>query len=274
MNTFADELNPIEHLSNKNNYKKFSLIQKDGSIQNKVILSIPNIELREQIICDHYLRKHIFYFLNTSVEFRIKTRDNPWDFELELSNGENITIEITSIADQEDLFKKFKYEERLVQNSNKEEIELQEIIKLNYNFPDNIIQEKINEYKNQNVTKKNLITNPYFNKNFVFLSNFEEKIQSFDIMLQDSINKKVEKKHKGKEDLILIIDNRTITFTLKDLIHHFETMDDYFNQLPFKEVWFYTGYYSDDDGNNAEYNLIPLKLSNRKLEKLNNKLLK
>lgn len=41
---------------------------------------------------------------------------------------------------------------------------------------------------------------------------------------------------------------------------------DYFYELPFKEVWLYTGYYSDISGNYAEYSFSPLKISDSKME--------
>ena len=52
-----------------------------------------------------------------------------------------------------------------------------------------------------------------------------------------------------------------------------ETVDEkiceiatYISSLPFKEVWLYTGYYSDNDGSNSEYTLIPLKIPEDKIE--------
>ncbi len=261
---YAEELNPKQQLKNKNNFQKFALIHKDGSKVERIILSVPNIEKREEIICSHFLSRYVRFFIGKRTGIKIISRDEPWDFEIELSNGEELTMEITSIADQPDLFKKFKYQERLLKCSSEPKIEFHELLKMNYNFPDKKIDNLIEDYENQDIAKNALVQNPYYLKNFIFQSNFEEKVDSLDKLLKSSINKKVNKKHKGKQDLILIIDNRTVTFTLEDLYHHFETLDDYFKKLPFKEVWFYTGYYSDDDGNNAEYSLSPLKISDKK----------
>jgi hypothetical protein len=35
---------------------------------------------------------------------------------------------------------------------------------------------------------------------------------------------------------------------------------DGLNDLPFREVWIYTGYYSDVTGNDAEYSFISIKI--------------
>jgi hypothetical protein len=40
-----------------------------------------------------------------------------------------------------------------------------------------------------------------------------------------------------------------------------EELGDYFQNRSFMEIWFYTGYYSSFDGNDAEYNLAPFKLT-------------
>lgn len=272
MDEFAEELNPKQPLKGKNNYEKFILVHKDGSKIERTILSVPRIEKREEIICTHFLSRYIRFFIGKPTGLKIISRDNPWDFEIDLSNGEKLILEITSIADQPDLFKKFKYQERLKEYSSNEDIEFHELVKLNYNFPDQNVYDVIKEYKNQNISSNSLVPNPYHGKYFIFQSHFEEKIESFDLLLRQSIDKKVNKKHTGKQKVILILDNRTITFTLEDLYHHFETMDDYFKELPFKEVWLYTGYYSDDDGNNAEYSLSPLKISKDKFQILKEKL--
>ncbi|QNL48304.1 hypothetical protein H8S90_16065 [Olivibacter sp. SDN3] len=64
----------------------------------------------------------------------------------------------------------------------------------------------------------------------------------------------------------------TVTYELEDVVNYLDKLGNYFETLPFKEVWLYTGYYSDLDGNNAEYSFVPLKVEEIKLEKLKSKL--
>lgn len=271
-NEIAKSLNPLQKLDGKNNYQEFILVQKNGDTKKRIILFIPNIEIREQVICNQYLSRYVQLFLEETVGVNIISRDKPWDFELELSNSEKLIIEITSIADEVDLFKTFKYQERITDKSNYEHIEFHELIKLNNIFPDPKIQELIDTYKKQKISKDKLVPNPNYGKEFIFQSSISEDLVSFDRLLKTAIDKKVNKNHPKKEDVTLIIDNRTVTYELEDIIEYFNSLDDYFVNLPFKEVWLYTGYYSDLDGSNAEYSLAPLKITKEKFEKLANKI--
>lgn len=79
---------PVSRLDNKNNYKRFSRIERDGSIVERVFLDVPDPSERERLICMHYLRHITRHFLKEDVGVNILTRDNPWDFSLELSTGE------------------------------------------------------------------------------------------------------------------------------------------------------------------------------------------
>lgn len=271
-NTKAKSLNPIQNLDGKNNYQRFFLIEKDGKRTERIILFVNNIELREQIICIQFLSKYVQFFIEETTGLKFISRDKPWDFEIELSNSEKLTLEITSIADETDLFRNFKYQERISDISNFEQIEFHELIKLNGIFPDLEIQMQIDDLKTLKTNKNQLIKNPHFNKQFIFQSSINEDLLNFDEILKASINKKVEKNHPNKENVILVIDNRTVTYDLQNVINYLEKLDDYFDNLPFKEVWLYTGYYSDLDGNNAEFSLVPLKLDQQQISKLKKKL--
>ncbi len=268
INSLAKSLNPVKNLKGKSNYQKFILIDKEGKTTERIILFIHQIEVREQIICIHFLSRYIQMFVGMPTGIKFLSRDKPWDFEIELSNSEKLILEITSIADEVSLFRNFKYQERIYKKSNEKQIEFHEMIKLNGLFPMSEIQKEIELLKSKGISKKQLIDNPYYGKEFIFESSISDDLLDFDIILKTAIDKKIEKKHKGKEDVILIIDNRTVTYKLEDIIEHLESLNDYFENLPFKEVWIYTGYYSDFDGNNAEYSFVPLKLDKLKIEKL------
>lgn len=271
-NKIAKSLNPIQKLDNKNNYQEFILVEQDGTMKKRIILFVSNIEVREQIICNHFLSRYVQLFIEKPTGIRFVSRDNPWDFEIELSTSDNLIIEITSIADEIDLFKTFKYQERICEKSNYEQIKFRELIKLNMLFPRPEIQQIIDMLDNKRVDKNQLVSNPHYGTKFLFESSISEDIKYFDKIIKEAIEKKVNKKHPNKEDVILIIDNRTVTFELEDIFRHLENLDNYFETLPFKEVWLYTGYYSDLDGNNAEYSFAPFKINQQKREKLQNKL--
>lgn len=271
-NKIAKSLNPIQQIENKNNFQEFILVKRDGKTKKRIILFVSNIELREQIICTHFLSRYVQLFIEKPTGIKFVSRDSPWDFQIELSNSENLILEITSIADEIDIFKTFKYQERICDKSNYEQIEFHELKKLNNLFPRIEIQKVIDELENKGIDKNDLVTNPHYKNKFLFESSISEDLKNFDKIIKEAIGKKVNKRHPDKENVTLIIDNRTVTFELEDILIHLDNLDDYFENLPFKEVWLYTGYYSDFDGNNAEYSLAPLKIDDLKREKLINKL--
>src|SRR5690606_35844692 len=117
-NKIAKSLNPIKELNDKNNYQEFILVEKDGSVKKRIVLFITNIEIREQVICNHFLSRYVQLFVEKPTGIRFISRYSPWDFEMELSNSEKIILEITSIADEVELFKTFKYQERISEISN------------------------------------------------------------------------------------------------------------------------------------------------------------
>lgn len=271
-NTKAKEFNPIHGLESKNNFQRFFLVEKNGETKERIILFVSNIDLREQIICNQFLGRYVMLFIEKPIGIKFISRDKPWDFEIELSNSEKLILEITSIADETDLFRIFKYQERISEKSNYEKIEFHELVKLNELFPDSEIQKLIENFKTLKTSKNQLVQNPHYKKQFIFESSLNEDLLSFDKILKISIDKKVKKNHPNKENVILIIDNRTVTYDLESVINHLETLDEYFYNLPFREVWLYTGYYSDFDGSNAEFSLIPLKLEEQKIKKIEAKL--
>lgn len=164
-NNIAKSLNPIQNLEGKNNYQRFVLIERNGNTKERIILFVNNIELREQIICNHFLSRYVQLFLEEPTGVRYISRDNPWDFEIELSNSEKMILEITSIADEVELFKNFKYQERISEKNNFEQIEFHELVKLNDLFPEIEIQKEIDQLKIKAIPKNQLVDNPTMEKN-------------------------------------------------------------------------------------------------------------
>ena len=222
----------------------------------------------------HYLKYYVKFFYKELVGINIISRDNPWDFKIELSSEEVFNVEITSIADNTSFFKKMKYEERFVTKSFDKKIPLHELIKLNRLFPNSDASEKINSYLDAKLSKKEYVENPYKSSNTrLFWSiDFEEKTP-LENLLQESIEKKELKKHSEKDKTALIIDNRTILYKISDLNSAIDSLSEFLCSSSFREIWFYTGYCSDLDGNNAEFSLAPLKVTDNQmniLEKTSN----
>lgn len=269
MNIIKSSFHPKCDLKDKRNYKRFNRILRDGTVIERILLDVPDIEMRENLICLHVLRNHVRIFYKREVGFNIVSRDQPWDFGIELDNKEKINVEITSIAEDPDLFKKMKREERLVSSSLKSEIPFHELKKLNGFFPNEDITKLVAELESKKTLNQTLIKNPYFEKNGnIFLSDFYFDEVPIQILIKDAIESKEAKKHNEKENTILIIDNRTVTYEYDDLHKASEELSAFYDSCSFKEIWFYTGYCTNNDGNYAEFSLGPLKLPEDKWQLL------
>lgn len=255
---------PVSGLDDKNNYKRFSRIERDGSIVERVFLDVPDPSERELLICMHYLRHIARHFLKEDVGLNILARDNPWDFSLELSTGDVFYVEITSIADMSKHFSINKSEERLNKWRSENLIPLHELEKLNWLFPDKGVEELVSTYKESGISDGDYVENPFRGEGtYIFLSSMPETSVSLEELIKDAIAKKERKGHSHKEKTVLIIDNRTSLFEISDYVMAANSLSEYCNSLPFPEIWFYTGYCSDNDGNNAEFSFAPLKVTDK-----------
>lgn len=101
---------PVKPLEGKSNYKRYFRIERDGSVKERIFLNVPNISLREEIICKYYLSFLVRNFIQPTNPIGVKftSRDDPWDFRVELSNGLSFNVEVTSVADNQWLHEKMK----------------------------------------------------------------------------------------------------------------------------------------------------------------------
>lgn len=254
---------PVSGLEGKSNFKRFIRIERDGSAIERVFLNVPDSSSRELLICMHYFRHICRHFLGEDMGVNILNRDCPWDFSLEFSSGAVLNLEITSISDMRQHFEINKNEERLFKWISEEIIPLHELEKINRLFPDQKLDELVGFYKKSGISIDDLVENPLFgSRSFIFLSSMPETDNSLEKLIRDAISKKVSKNHPNKDETVLIIDNRTSLYEVSDYKISVEALSGYFESIPFPEIWFYTGYCSDDDGNNAEFSFAPLKITN------------
>jgi hypothetical protein len=252
---------PINDLKDKTNYKEYFIVERDGKILRRILLNIFNPEHREYLIFMHYISRRIKFFYKSQVGLNIISRDKPWDFKVELSNNEIFNIEITSISDNQWNFEMLKNEERIATQSNNENIPLHELIKINKIFPNETLEGIINDYHKKKTASNAIIPNPFYAKTIATLGRIDLPQKKLSEIIDTVITKKEEKKHSEKENTILLIDNRTFTLEVDDFQKAFQELGDRFELSPFIEIWLYTGYYSSDDGNVAEYSFIPLKVT-------------
>jgi hypothetical protein len=262
---------PVDSLEDKRNYKRFHRIESDGSVVERVFLDVPDSAHREHLICLHYLKHLVKLFKNETIGINVVGRDNPWDFKIELSTGEIFNIEITSIADSSKLFEIQKREERYAKHCEQAEIRLRDLEKISNLFPNEQLSKTVTGYIESGISKNMKVKNPLCGEGTkIFISNMAETLEPLEAQIQTAIGNKVSKKHEEKETTVLIIDNRTSAYDMEDYANACEKLSEYLTTIPFPEVWFYTGYFSDDDGNNSEFSFGPLKVQEHQKTLLEN----
>lgn len=272
MNATKAEFYPSGPIDDRNNTKKFIRIERDGSATARVFLDLFGMDIRERIIFVHYLRHRIKHFYDVDVGVKILSRDDPWDFGIELSTAERFNVEITSIADSKEHFKINKREERLTYYSGFEQLPFHEVEKLNQLFGDAKVDALLHELRRSITTKQDKVLNPFHTETGrMLVSSMLNPVEPLSDHIRHAIESKVEKSHHGKANTVLILDNRSSAFDAPDYRQAVDELAGYWSKCPFPEVWFYTGYCSDIDGNNAEFSFAPLKATDdqwRALEKI------
>lgn len=264
---------PIKPLEGKSNYKRYFRIEKNGSVKERIFLNVPDISLREEIICKHYLSFLVRNFIQNPVGMSFTARDNPWDFGVKLSNGLLFNVEITSIADNQWLYEKIKREEEFEKNCCKKFIPLRKLKKIHLWFGGKESQQVIKKSEEESIKADKQIINPFYNQSGrIYISDTKDEPESLSNLIIEAIQKKICKNHNNVENTILIIDNRTSRFEIEDYHKTMSELEAKFEDVNFPEVYFYTGYCSDNDGNNAEYSFAPIKLPKEKWEQLERKI--
>lgn len=128
-----------------------------------VYLTVPDMRLREQIIFSHYFQQYAKLFADLPLGIWVNKRDNPWDFEIETSQGNKLNIEIISIAESHKAFKNRKDTEMFIGQTNAEQIPFSLLQKVNAKFPDESVDKLIARFEAQKASKNQLVDNPIFN---------------------------------------------------------------------------------------------------------------
>lgn len=265
MNKTDLRLRPRQTLEGRKNFKRFVVIARDGTVTERIGLHITDMRVRETVICQHYLITLVRHVLKEDTGVRIVGRDAPWDFQIELSNGSAFGVEIVSIADNQQHFTINSLEDRRDELARQQQITLRQLKKIALQFPDPLLEQLIAESAQARKGPDGLIDNPDFleagseGPARIYVSYGDPVSAPLSMRLADAVARKAAKR-ADKSRLVLIIDNRTSLDSAEPLLEAAATIEDTLEASPFREIWLYTGYYSDFDGNNSEYSFIPLKL--------------
>lgn len=253
---------PKHDLSNKKNYHRHVFIDHDGNISEAIRLNVLNDRHREEIVGYHFSLQYAkLHYQNSKVktEFQVVGRDNPWDFEYVMHDGKRFFVEICRIADPA-LLKAIKSENDTLLLLQKPRLKGYEVLKIEKHFPGTYpeLAAQVVSIKDK---QKTFVVTPRDGKR-IFIRPAMNPMIDLKEAMKSALDKKSAKKHDNKENTILILDNLTTHFDADDFFRAAESLKDFFDALPFQSVWLYTGYYSDDDGENYEFSLNALKPSN------------
>jgi hypothetical protein len=255
---------PLKPLQGKRNHKVTYRIAPDGSVMQAVSLAVNDKFHREQIVCVHFLSSLVRWVLREDIGVTFTSRDKPWDFGILLSNADQFNVEIVAIAEDQTAFMRRKKEGGLRSVSARPTLPLSLVRKLNREIDSERAQEVIADADARHLPDTAVVDNPWQTEGpILFVENAPDPQSTLCALVRDAIIKKARKRHAGKESTILIVDNLTTAFDLWDFHAAAKRFDELRPICPFKEVWFYTGYYSDDDGNNAEWSLCPILETNQ-----------
>jgi hypothetical protein len=259
---------PIENAEvERRNCTTRIIVARDGSTRERVALQTISPEHREQLILLHYLRQHGLCFAEDAIGVNILTRDAPWDFEIELSTGEHFFVEITAIADGQFQFEREKREERLRHAASRSTIRVRDLRKLSkmFNIPTLISAEAVHRHTPADLE----IDNPLYQEGVnLLVGMIQPATEPLDAQIVKAVDRKIAKRHGNKDRTVLILDFRGNHLEPDDLHTAVNKIGPFLDQSPFVEIWFYVGYFSDDQGNNAEFAMTPLKLGRGKAEKI------
>src|SRR3954465_11984101 len=83
---------PRGSLEKRDNFKRYFYVACDGPITERIFLHILDKRHREMIVCTHFLQFLALNIFHDEIRVNILSRDDPWDFTIELSNGVRFSI--------------------------------------------------------------------------------------------------------------------------------------------------------------------------------------
>lgn len=250
---------PENWSDDRHNFRRQIIVGRDGSYTERTMLFVPDARHREFLICLHFLRS-LGTSLSQELGINIVARDDPWDFRVELSTGSTLNIEITAVADNERSFVVESREAELARSMAHETIPLRLLEKLEHSFPEPSVSSTIGDLRASGTPPWAQVVNPYCpNGPTLFLQGMASPLSDLIGSVAEALARKVAKRHPDKPETVLIIDNRTMAYDLPDFHEVMPELETLAVRSDFAEVWVYTGYCSDDDGNNAEFTLFALK---------------
>lgn len=260
------------------NSKNWYALLKDGTIKNKEVFNFKDKGLREEVILKHFSKFYEDVF-GVTISNNILERNNPHDFTVGNNFNEAIPIEITSFSDEESGFKKQAVNLKINELLDKEGIDHNIIGLIPHGTSTGELKSLVSGLKTDNefLTEEDDVINIIYDearlkkgpvlKKFnirdskrLIITDGEDKVSLAEI-ISAAIRKKEEKEYKNVKDMILIIDDHSITYTRKEIEESQSVLVERHKTSLFKEIFIYSGQYSEDDGTSSKFTFYSVKVS-------------
>jgi len=266
----------------RKNTKTQVIIQKNGKSSCRLMLSVNNKRKREEIIANHFLK---FYKANYGIKLpcKLADRDKPFDFRYADGNAEFL-LEIVAISDDsqgfnkqsnqylfEDLTKNFSNSIIAIVSPKISSKAIRESIKHIDEYPPLSNTSECVSLFFSNPGSKCVIRKLADNKNLKMYITYGTN-RPFEKIINDAIKKKEAKMYENVSQITLIVDNQIIEDCINGIsLSKWRKLVKDSQSSPFKEIFLYNGYYSQDDSNGAKFDFYPIKCKcDKKIDKLTN----
>lgn len=262
---------PRQSLEGKQNFSRHVFIERDGSFKEVVRLNVLDDRHREEIVAYHFARQYAeihYRGQSEQPQFYVVGRDCPWDFEYVMHDATTFFVEICRVADRR-LLKAIKAENDFSVLMAKGELRGYEVLKVEKDFPGTIPQSTLDQIKTK-ADRQRLFKVEDDNQGprLFMRPMMDPRRLDLKAEIKQAIEKKVAKRHAGKDRTILLIDNITTHSDPDAFFEAFGALEGFIEEVPFPSIWLYTGYYSDNNGFDCEYSLTPIKLTDVEWEAL------
>jgi hypothetical protein len=254
---------PDQDPAEKNNFSRHFFIDPDGKVTEVIRLNVLDDRMREEIVAYHFCQQFAKLRYSVRVEqpqFYVVGRDCPWDFQYVMHDGHTFFLEICRVAD-ENLLRAIRAENDFQSLIMKDQLRGFEIIKIERNFPGTFDPDLVKSISTRDAKQKLYDIQRSVQSQKLFLRPTMWPHLNLAEALKTAIRKKMKKRHANKADTTIVIDNLTTHSSPSDFHNAAEEIQEFLRDSPFESIWIYTGYYSDTDGGNCEYTLLPIKLN-------------
>jgi hypothetical protein len=256
------EFAPRQSLDGKYNVGRHVFFEPDGSYREVVRLNVLDDRHREEIVAYHFCMQYAEVCHGTDndrPEFYVVGRDDPWDFRYVMHDGSRFNIEVCRVASVSFL--------RLLKAENdcslllmKENLYGHEIKKIEKHFPGTFPASLVEAASKPAAKRVQFPSGGLYSPSRAFMRPSFDPRLDVKAAVREAIQKKLIKNNSEKDETHLILDNLTTHATAAEFFEAYSDNSEILDAMPFLSIWLYTGYYSDDDGDNCEFALTPIKV--------------